>query len=103
MTATRIIPLLPPNAETDVDERPEDRPPPADRRHLGLPGRTRRIDLGHRNLRGPPAEPNRTQVEVRFELVLVEPGGREIEPRVGENGAAEGAEPVGRFRHPAPR
>src|SRR6266496_484367 len=60
-------------AETEVDERPQDGPPTDNRLHFCLAQVLGRIDFRHWNFHSAVAEPDGAQIQVGFEFVLPQP------------------------------
>src|SRR5262249_6395653 len=72
----------PVEAEPDDENRAQHVPPIDQRAHLGVPNRPRWIDLADRNLGGAIAELDQLHQQIDFELVAVEPGLVQVDPRI---------------------
>src|SRR5437660_3933057 len=59
-----------------------------------------RINLCHRNFHGAIAKLNTAQIQVRLQLILLQPCLREVEARISQNTPAHGAKTVRRLSYP---
>src|SRR5258706_15215496 len=80
--------------QAEQDHRAQDRPPPGDGRHLRISHGLGRIDLRDGHLRRAIPESDDLPVEVRLELVFVEPSLIEVYSLVIEKACAEGSKAV---------
>src|SRR5437773_2189956 len=105
MTASRITNRPPSlsDPEANIHQRPQYGPPADDRRHLRLTKPARRVDLGHRDFGRSKATLDGAQIEIRLELVLVEPALVQADARLCEHAAMHGTKAVRRLGDAATR